>query len=44
MATESILMEAVKQGGDRQELHEIIRVCSMRQPKTSRKRRRKQSD
>ena len=29
MATESILMEAVKQGGDRQELHEIIRVCSM---------------
>mgnify|MGYP001127380100 FL=1 len=29
MATESILMEAVKRGGDRQELHEIIRVCSM---------------
>ena len=29
MATESILMEAFKQGGDRQELHEIIRVCSM---------------
>jgi len=28
MATENILMEAVKQGGDRQELHELIRVHS----------------
>lgn len=29
MATEEILMEAVKRGGDRQELHERIRVHSM---------------
>ncbi|KAB3526749.1 adenylosuccinate lyase [Alkaliphilus serpentinus] len=29
MATETILMEAVKRGGDRQELHERIRVHSM---------------
>ncbi len=29
MATETILMEAVKRGGDRQELHENIRVYSM---------------
>ena len=29
MATENILMEAVKRGGDRQELHEIIREYSM---------------
>lgn len=29
MATETILMEAVKGGGDRQELHEAIRVHSM---------------
>lgn len=29
MATENILMEAVKRGGDRQELHERIRVYSM---------------
>lgn len=29
MATENILMEAVKSGGDRQELHEKIRVYSM---------------
>jgi len=29
MATENILMEAVKKGGDRQELHERIRVLSM---------------
>ncbi len=29
MATENILMEAVKNGGDRQELHEKIRVHSM---------------
>jgi len=28
-ATENLLMEAVRQGGDRQELHEIIRQCSM---------------
>ena len=29
MMTENILMEAVKQGGDRQELHEAIRVHSI---------------
>lgn len=29
MATENIMMECVKQGGDRQELHERIRVLSM---------------
>ena len=29
IATENLLMEAVKRGGDRQELHEIIRRCSM---------------
>ena len=29
MATENIIMEAVKNGGDRQELHESIRVHSM---------------
>jgi adenylosuccinate lyase len=29
MATEMILMDAVKAGGDRQELHERIRVHSM---------------
>ncbi|QXM06083.1 adenylosuccinate lyase [Crassaminicella indica] len=29
MATENIIMEAVKKGGDRQELHEKIRVHSM---------------
>lgn len=29
MATETILMEGVKKGGDRQELHEKIRVLSM---------------
>lgn len=29
MATENILMDAVKRGGDRQELHEKIRVHSM---------------
>ena len=28
MATENILMEAVKAGGDRQELHELIRQAS----------------
>lgn len=29
IATENIMMEAVKRGGDRQEIHEIIRGCSM---------------
>ncbi len=29
IATENILMEAVKKGGDRQQMHEIIRRCSM---------------
>ena len=29
IATENLLMEAVKQVGDRQELHEVIRRCSM---------------
>jgi len=29
MATENIIMEAVKKGGNRQELHEVIRVESM---------------
>ena len=29
MATENILMEAVKNGGNRQEIHEEIRVLSM---------------
>ena len=29
MATENIMMDAVKAGGDRQELHEIIRTLSM---------------
>lgn len=29
MATENIMMDAVKRGGDRQELHEKIRVYSM---------------
>ncbi|MBR5926675.1 MAG: hypothetical protein IKZ78_04900, partial [Firmicutes bacterium] len=29
IATENIMMEAVKRGGDRQEVHEIIRSCSM---------------
>ncbi len=28
-ATENIMMEAVKHGGDRQRIHEIIRKCSM---------------
>lgn len=34
MATENIIMEAVKRGGDRQELHERIRVHSMEAAKT----------
>jgi adenylosuccinate lyase len=29
IATENLMMEAVKAGGNRQELHEIIRTCSM---------------
>lgn len=29
IATENLMMEAVKRGGDRQQLHEIIRSCSM---------------
>ena len=29
IATENLMMEAVKRGGDRQVLHEIIRKCSM---------------
>ena len=29
IATENLMMEAVKKGGDRQKLHEIIRSCSM---------------
>ncbi|MBR5708689.1 MAG: adenylosuccinate lyase [Oscillospiraceae bacterium] len=29
IATENLLMEAVKRGGDRQQLHETIRRCSM---------------
>ena len=28
IATENLMMEAVKRGGDRQELHEVIRRCS----------------
>ncbi|MDD6042974.1 MAG: adenylosuccinate lyase [Eubacteriaceae bacterium] len=30
IATENLMMEAVKKGGDRQEIHEIIRTCSMK--------------
>ena len=29
IATENLLMEGVKRGGDRQQLHEVIRSCSM---------------
>ena len=29
IATENLMMEAVKRGGDRQKIHEIIRTCSM---------------
>ena len=29
IATENLMMEGVKRGGDRQQLHEIIRSCSM---------------
>lgn len=34
MATENIMMDAVKRGGDRQELHEHIRVHSMAASRT----------
>lgn len=34
MATENIMMDAVKAGGDRQELHEKIRTLSMEAGKT----------
>lgn len=30
IATENLMMEAVKHGGDRQQIHEIIRSCSMK--------------
>ena len=30
IATENLMMEAVKKGGDRQKIHEIIRQCSMK--------------
>ena len=30
IATENLMMEAVKRGGDRQQIHEIIRSCSMK--------------
>lgn len=30
IATENLMMEATKKGGNRQELHEIIRTCSMK--------------
>ena len=29
IATENLMMEGVKRGGNRQELHEVIRSCSM---------------
>ena len=29
LATENLMMEAVRRGGNRQELHEVIRRCSM---------------
>ena len=29
LATENLMMEAVRRGGNRQELHEVIRQCSM---------------
>ena len=29
MATENILMNGVKKGGDRQQLHELLRILSM---------------
>ena len=36
LATENLLMEAVKRGGDRQTLHEVIRRCSMESVKKMR--------
>ena len=30
IATENLMMEAVKRGGERQQIHEIIRTCSMK--------------
>lgn len=36
LATENLLMEAVKRGGDRQVLHEVIRRCSMESVKEMR--------
>ncbi|MBO4384713.1 MAG: adenylosuccinate lyase [Clostridia bacterium] len=33
IATENLMMEGVKRGGDRQKLHEIIRTCSMKATK-----------
>ncbi|MEE0742054.1 MAG: adenylosuccinate lyase [Emergencia sp.] len=30
IATENLMMEAVKRGGDRQQIHEVIRTCSMK--------------
>jgi len=41
MATENILMEAVKRGGDRQELHERIRIHSMEAAKKVKEEGRK---
>ncbi len=41
MATENIMMDAVKAGGDRQELHEKIRVLSMEAGKMSKKKGKK---
>ncbi len=37
MATENIMMDAVKEGGNRQELHEVIRTLSMEAGKTVKK-------
>ena len=36
LATENLLMETVKRGGDRQTLHEVIRRCSMESVKKMR--------
>ena len=38
MATENIMMDAVKAGGDRQELHEKIRELSMEAGKMLRRK------
>ena len=42
MATENIMMDAVKAGGDRQELHERIRELSMEAGRTCQGRRKRQ--